>query len=101
MLVNRWSKVLGYLPNDSASVAPPWTSAAMRAVTSRSVLESFCSDRICRHWAIGRPASIIVENWRGENRGGPSLTPPPAVFGIPRPAGALPPLLRHAAAGAP
>ena len=62
MFVNRWSNVRGYLLNDSASVAPPCTSTAMRAVTSRSVLESFCSDRICRHCAIGRPASTIVEN---------------------------------------
>ena len=62
--MNRSSKTLGYLRNDSASVAPPSTSRAIRPVTSRSVFESLCSDRIERHCAIGSPASTIVENCR-------------------------------------
>src|SRR5919106_4498641 len=62
MLTNRLSKVFGYLPKDSASVAPPWTSLPMRVVTSRRTLDSLCSDRIDRHCAMGRPAATIVEN---------------------------------------
>ena len=64
MLVKRSLKTFGYFRKDSASVAPPSTSRAILPVTSLSALESPCSARIARHWAIGRPASTMVENCR-------------------------------------
>src|SRR4029077_10270103 len=64
MLVNRLSNAFGCLRMASASEEPDSTSLRTCWMTAWKVRFSSWSQRISRHWTIGRPASSITENWR-------------------------------------
>ncbi len=57
-------KALGCLRSASANVAPPSISVRTLWITVAKVLLSDWLPRISRHWTSGKPASIIVANWR-------------------------------------
>jgi hypothetical protein len=63
-LQKRLSNTLGCFARESLKVLPPSTSAfTWRRMPAKKGL-SFCEERISRHCTRGRPASIIVANWR-------------------------------------
>ncbi len=62
--------------------SPPRTLRATLAGDARGgFFDSLCSARMLRHWTSGRPASIMVENWRVKIAISLSLTLPPTLDG--------------------
>src|SRR5574342_463129 len=88
-LTKRSSKVRGWRRRASARVDPCSTERATRPVTSRRFFDSLCSARMVRHWTSGRPASIMVENWRVTTAISLSLTLAPDLPGVLPPAFSL------------
>src|SRR3989454_2590906 len=77
MLTYRSLNALGCLRSASASVWPLSTSYTTCRVVSASILFSVCCARMSRAWTRGRPALIIVANWRVNTTTSRVLTPPP------------------------
>src|SRR2546426_554714 len=77
MLTYRSLNALGCLRRASASVWPLSTSYTTLRVTSARILFSVCCARMSRAWTSGRPALIIVANWRVNTTTSRVLTPPP------------------------
>src|SRR5262245_55798285 len=85
MLRNRSSNTFLSLPSASDSVAPASTSR----VVSEMILPNdgllACFARMSRHCTSGRPAEIIVANWRVKIARSFVVTPGPPSFGIDTP----------------
>ena len=64
MLRNRSSNVFLCLPSASASVEPASTSRVTSAITRANAGFDVCAARMSRHCTSGRPAEIMVANWR-------------------------------------
>src|SRR5262245_7032227 len=64
MLRNRSSNTARFLPSASASVEPASTSRVTSPTTFERVGFEVCLARMSRHCTSGRPAEIMVENWR-------------------------------------
>src|SRR2546426_974586 len=77
MLTYRSLNALGCLRSASASVWPLSTSYTTCRVTSARILFSVCCARMSRAWTRGRPALIIVANWRVNTTTSRGFTPPP------------------------
>src|SRR5205823_2571094 len=77
MLTSRSLNALGCLRSASASVWPLSTSYTTCRVVSARILFSVCCARMSRAWTSGRPALIIVANWRVNTTTSRVLTPPP------------------------
>src|SRR5881398_2600577 len=80
MLTYRSLNALGCLRSASASVWPLSTSYTTCRVVSARILFSVCCARMSRAWTSGRPALIIVANWRVNTTTSRVLTPPPNLM---------------------
>jgi hypothetical protein len=86
MLRNRSSKTFLCLPSASASVAPASTSCVTSPITRPNEGLLACLARMSRHWTSGRPAEIMVANWRVKMARSLVVTPlPPPSFGSLKP----------------
>src|SRR3989441_3812486 len=77
MLTYRSLNALGCLRSASASVWPLSTSYTTCRVVSARTLFSVCCARMSRACTSGRPALIMVANWRVNTTTSRGLTPPP------------------------
>src|SRR5947199_6554449 len=77
MLTYRSLNALGCLRSASARVWPLSTSYTTCRVTSARILFSVCCASMSRAWTSGRPALIIVANWRVNTTTSRVLRPPP------------------------
>src|SRR6266704_1055778 len=77
MFTYRSPNALGCLRSASARVWPLSTSYTTCRVVSARILFSVCCARMSRAWTSGRPALIIVANWRVNTTTSRVLTPPP------------------------
>src|SRR6059058_1206073 len=80
MLTYRSLNALGCLRSAAASVWPLSTSYTTCRVVSARILLSVCCARMSRAWTSGRPALIIVANWRVNTTTSRVLTPPPNLM---------------------
>src|SRR5204863_1161608 len=77
LLTYRSLNALGCLRSASARVCPLSTSYTTCRVVSASSLFSVCCARMSRACTSGRPALIMVANWRVNTTTSRVLTPPP------------------------
>src|SRR5262245_43729784 len=81
MLRNRSSNTFRCLPSASASVEPASTSRVVSVMTLANDGLLLCLARMSRHCTSGRPAEIMVANWRVKIARSFVLIPVPAKFG--------------------
>src|SRR5262245_60517708 len=81
MLRNRSSKTVLWRPSASAGLAPASPSLVTSPVTRPKYGLLACLARMCRHWTSGRPAEIMVANWRVKIARSLVLTDTPPILG--------------------
>src|SRR5262249_52438878 len=86
MLRNRSSNTTLCLPSASERVEPDSTSRVTSEITRPNDSLLDCFARMSRHCTSGRPAEIMVANWRVKIARSLVLTPPPPNLGSPAPA---------------